>query len=293
MNEAKPLTRAQVARDVSYASSVQTRAGAFVVRALENSTGRLGLIRRADGYEDEVAAGADFWDVLRQRFGLSLSLRAGSLDLIPSEGPVVVVANHPFGILDGLMMGYLLSSRRAHFRVLAHRIFRKAPDLERVILPISFDGTKEAQRLNLKTRADALRYLGGGGCVGIFPGGTVSTAPRGGGRPLDPVWRPFTARMIQRSGATVVPVHFSGANSRVFQMASHLHPTLRLGLLIREFGARTDQPVSVAIGQPIFAQDLAAKADDARAMMDLLRRATYALSDQPGDADALGHDFES
>lgn len=288
------MTNPQIARDVSYASSVQTRAGSAVVRLLENSTGRIGLIRRADGYEDEVAQGADFWDVVRRRYGLDLAVRRGSLDLIPSDGPLVVVANHPFGILDGMMMGHILSSCRSDFRVLAHRIFRKAPDLERVILPISFDGDKEAQRLNLRTRAEALSYLGQGGCIGIFPGGTVSTSERAlSGRPLDPGWRTFTAKMIARSGATVVPVHFEGANSRLFQIASHVHPTLRLGLLIREFRKRIDQPVHVSIGAPIPRDVMSQHAKDPRAMMDLLRRATYDLSDTPADADRLGFDFET
>lgn len=282
----------QVARDITYAGSVQTRAGSAVVRCLENATGRIGLIRRAGGYDSEVAQGADFWDVIRRRYGLRLEFMSGSLDRIPRTGPLVVVANHPFGILDGLMMGHILSQTREDFQVFAHRVFRNAPDLEKIILPISFDGTKEAQKLNLRTRANALQYLSQGGCIGIFPGGTVSTAHRPFGRPLDPAWRTFTAKMIARSGAQVVPVYFDGQNGRLFQMASHLHPTLRLGLLIREFGRRVDRPVRVAIGDPIPASRLADHRQNPRAMMDLLRRATYDLSDTPGDGDTLGFDFE-
>lgn len=287
------MSPSQVARDVSYANSVKTPAGSAVVRVLENTTGRIGLIRRANGYEAEVAAGADFWDVIRRRYGLELDLQAGGLDLIPAQGPLVVVANHPFGILDGLIMGHILSERRQDFRVLAHRVFRKAPDLNRVILPISFDGTKEAQRLNLQTRSEALKYLADGGAIGVFPGGTVSTAARPMGRALDPSWRTFTAKMIARSGAQVVPVHFQGANSRLFQFASHLHPTLRLGLLIREFRKRVDQPVRLSIGAPIDPARLQEHGKDPRAMMDVLRRATYDLSQDPNDANQLGYDFET
>jgi putative hemolysin len=154
---------------------------------------------------------------MTDRFGLRLDVVAGSLDLIPREGPLVVVANHPYGILDGLVLGHILSGARAgDFRIMAHQEFRRATALERVILPIDFAGTRAALEGNLATRAAAIGYLRSGGAVGIFPGGTVSTAPHPFGQPMDPVWRAFTAQMIRKSGATVVPVWFEGANSRLF-----------------------------------------------------------------------------
>ena len=98
-----------------------------------------------------------------ERYGLSLQVIGGSLDNIPRDGPLVVIANHPYGILDGLMLGYILSQTRGDFRILAHRVFRKAAELDRVILPISFDETREATAENLETRRVALDYLAGGG----------------------------------------------------------------------------------------------------------------------------------
>ena len=224
-----------VARDISYSFSAQTRPGQAFIRSMENATGRLRLIKRADGYEREVGAGRDFWEVMVERYGLTLELLAGSLDNIPREGPLVVVANHPYGILDGLMMGHILSVVRGDFRILANRVFRKAEELNEVILPVSFDETKAGIALNLETRRTALNYLSDGGAIGVFPGGTVSTANKPFGRPLDPSWRSFTAKMIARSDAHVVPIYFDGANSRLFQLASHLHTTLRMALLIKEF----------------------------------------------------------
>ncbi|MXQ06857.1 acyltransferase [Alphaproteobacteria bacterium GH1-50] len=284
----------QVARDISYAYSASTRGGRAVIRTLENATGRLRLIRRAEGYHRDVAGGADFWDVMISRYGLSLDVVGGSLDNLPETGPLIVVANHPYGILDGLMMGHILSRRRAgDFRILAHRVFRKAEDLDRIILPVSFDETREAQLTNLETRKAALSYLAEGGAIGIFPGGTVSTAARPFSRPLDPGWRSFTAKMISKSGATVVPIYFEGANSRLFQIASHLHVTLRMALLINEFKRRVDEPVRAVIGEPIPQDDLARYRGDAKGMMDFLRARTYALSPKPlGRAD-YGFEFEA
>lgn len=281
-----------VAREISYSHSAQTRGGRAVIRVVENATGRLKLIRQAKGYEHDVAAGRDFWGVMIERYGLSLRLEGGSLESIPREGPLILVANHPYGILDGLMMGHILSEVRGDFRILAHRVFRKARDLEQVILPIAFDETPEARTMNIETRKAALRFLAEGGAIGVFPGGTVSTAARPFGRPMDPGWRSFTARMIAKSGATVVPVYFDGANSRLFQIASHIHATLRVALLIKEFKRRVGAPVGVVIGQPVDPAEIAARRGDTKAMMDFLRRETYALSPVPLGSPDYGFEFE-
>ncbi|MEX0282296.1 MAG: lysophospholipid acyltransferase family protein [Arenibacterium sp.] len=284
-------SRRHIARDISYAHSAATKGGRAMIRLMENTTGRLRLIKRADGYEHEVAAGRDFWAVMVERYGLSLNVIGGSLSNIPRDVPLILIANHPYGILDGLMMGHILSETRRDFRILAHRVFRKAEELNRIILPISFDETKEAMALNIETRRESLRYLGEGGAIGIFPGGTVSTGAKPFSKPMDPGWRSFTARMIAKSNATVVPVFFDGHTSRLFQIASHLHSTLRMGLLIKEFKKRVDTPVDVVIGEPI-GRDVLNSVRDSKAMMDFLRKATYELSPTPLRADEIGFEFE-
>ncbi|SEO95572.1 Putative hemolysin [Salinihabitans flavidus] len=281
-----------IAREISYAHSAETRGGRAMIRMMENATGRISLIKRAEGYEREIASGRDFWQVMTERYGLTLEVMGGSLDTIPAKGPLLMIANHPYGILDGLMLGHILSRARGDFRILAHQVFRKAEDLNRVVLPVSFDDDKAAAMRNLETRRVALEYLRAGGAIGIFPGGTVSTAQTPFGRPLDPGWRGFTARMLARSGAAVVPVYFDGHTSRLFQIASHLHAMLRMGFLLREFKKRVDTPVRVVIGEPIAAEKLNARAGDSKALMDFLRRETYALSPKPpGDA-LYGFEFE-
>lgn len=285
-------SRRQIARDISYAHSASSKSGRAVIRLMENTTGRLRLIKRADGYEEEVARGRDFWDVMVERYGLTLDVVGGSLDNIPKDGPLILIANHPYGILDGLMMGHILSEVRGDFRIMAHRIFRKAEELNRIILPVSFDETKEAVKLNLQTRKEALGYLSEGGAIGIFPGGTVSTSAKLFSHPMDPGWRSFTARMVGKSNATVVPVFFEGHTSRLFQIASHLHSTLRMGLLIKEFKKRVDTPVQVVIGEPIGRDILDPMATDSKAMMDFLRKATYELSPTPLKSYDYGFEFE-
>jgi len=285
-------SRRHAVRDISYAHSAETKSGRAMIRLMENTTGRLRLIKRADGYEQEVANGRDFWSVMVDRYGLSLDVAGGALSNIPKDGPLILIANHPYGILDGMMMGYILQILRGDFRILAHHVFRKADELNRIILPISFAETKEAMKLNIETRKTALDYLSGGGAIGIFPGGTVSTAAKPFSTPLDPGWRGFTARMVAKSDAAVVPIFFDGTTSRLFQIASHLHCTLRMGLLIKEFKKRVDTPVRVVIGEPIGRDKLDPLAKDGKAMMEFLRKATYELSPTPINPNDRGFEFE-
>jgi putative hemolysin len=291
--EGKPMQHTDVTHDISYATSARTRPGRALIRALENVTGRHKLIARAQGYEAEVAGGRSFWQVIPERYGLSLDIVGGALANIPRTGPLLMIANHPYGILDGLMMGHVLDGVRGDFRILANAVFRRAPDLNRVLLPISFDETKDAVRLNLETRSTALEYLSQGGAIGIFPGGTVSTSAKPFSRPMDPSWRNFTAKLIAKSGATVVPVFFEGHNSRLFQLASRIHSNLRLALLLSEFKSRMDEPVRVVIGKPVAAATLDALKSDPTAMMETLRSATYALSPRALPSYDLGYEFEA
>lgn len=279
------------AREISYAYSARTRAGRAFIRGVENLTGRPRLIRMAMGYDREVAQGRDFWEVMQERYRIRLAVTAQDIANIPREGPVVVVANHPFGILDGLAMGRILSMARGDFRILAHQVFHKAPNLRAVILPVDFDPTPEATAVNLRTRRAALDHLAAGGCVGIFPGGTVSTSARLWSRPMDPAWRTFTAKMIQRAKPAVVPMFFDGQNSRLFQIASHMHLTLRMALLLNEFNRRRRHDLRVTIGRALPQAGLAAFRGDARGLMDHLRRATYGLADPPLGDVGYGHDF--
>ena len=161
-----------------------------------------------------------------------------------------------------------------------------------MLLPISFDDTREAMAMNIATRKEALRYLGAGGAIGIFPGGTVSTAAKPFSKPMDPGWRTFTAKMITKSNATVLPIYFDGVNSRRWQIASHVHPSLRLGLLINEFKTRVGRSVEIAVGKPVPPEELMLHARDPRGMMDFLRETTYRLSPKPLADLSYGYEFE-
>ncbi len=270
-----------VARDISYATSTDGLIGQLFIRSIENITGRIGLIKRAKDYEKEVANGRNFWEVIVERYNIRMNIFNGSLDDIPKEGPVVLVSNHPFGILDGLLLGYILSKTRKDFKIIANRVFRKAKDLDHVVLPISFEENREGNIQNINTRNEAIRFLKAGGIVGIFPGGTVATSAKLFSRPLDPFWKRFTSKLILKSNATVVPIFFGGTNSRLFQIASHMSYNLRMALLIREFGLKVDRKIDIAIGKRISSRYLKRYSKDLDSMMAYLRIQSYSLSNDP------------
>jgi putative hemolysin len=283
----------QSAREISYAYSAQTFSGRAFIKILENITGRISLIKRAKGYKNELAGGDDFFNIMVRRYGLSLEILDGAFNNIPKDGPLILIANHPFGILDGLILGYILSKSRKDYKILAHKVFCTSEELTGVILPIAFDDTKEASRLNIQTRISALNFLYSGGAVGIFPGGTVSTSTTPFGVPMDPIWRSFTAKMITKSGARVVPIFFEGYNSRTFQLASHIHNNLRLGLLMKEFKSKVGNPVKICIGKPLSDREIKSRSGNYRILMDFLREETYKLSQTPLKSFEYGFEFES
>ena len=213
-----------------------------------------------------------------RRLALDVQFDPARLARIPRTGPVVIVANHPYGVLDGIVLSWLVQQVRGDFFVLTNAVLLRAPEVRDFVLPVDFAPTPEATQTNLESRAKARDHLAKGGCIVVFPAGGVSTAPdRLGRRPaIDAPWQPFTAQMIQRAKATVVPVCFSGQNSRLFQIASHLSLTFRLSLIFREVRNRIGTSLPVAIGEPIPFARLAHIKDRVELSTQLMHL-TYAL----------------
>ena len=282
----------KVNHDVSYAHSAQSKLGRAIIRCLENATGRSALLSRSPNLRTNVHSIQNLWHSIMEGYGVTIDIMQGELGDIPVDQPFIVVANHPYGILDGLVMGSVLAQSGANFKIIANDIFNKAREISDKILPISFKNTREAISLNLRTRKNAITHLSHGGAIGIFPGGTVSTSSKLFSQPADPSWRSFTAKMIFKSNALVVPIFFDGNTSRIFQLASHLHPNIRAGLLLREFKLRLDKPVRIVIGKPIPRCRMDLFKNDSRKIMDFLRLETYKLSPNKNQTFEYGYEFE-
>jgi putative hemolysin len=220
--------------------------------------------------------GESFWAAAIRQLELKITCNEEALRHLPSTGALVVVANHPFGVLDGLIISYLTSTVRDDFLVLTNSILYQADEIRAHLLPIDFAETKEALTTNLQSRAQAKAHLTKGGCVVVFPAGGASTVPKPWNRrAIDAEWKNFTARLIVGSKAPVVPIYFAGQNSRIFQIASHISMTLRLSLFFKEVYDKIGSEIQVRVGAPIAYKEL--EGLDRKTLMEHLRKQTYAL----------------
>ena len=236
----------------SYATSSDSWFKRHFIMLVERFSGQPRLKRLYLHNQAHPRLGESFWQACVRLLELKPRYDVAALGRIPKTGPVVVVANHPYGVLDGILISWLIEKVRSDFLVIVHSALLRAPEGRDNLLPVDFSETPEARATNLATRAAARERLEKGGVVIVFPAGMISTAPdRLGLRPArEYPWQPFIAQLIQRSRATVVPVWFGGQNSRLFQIASHINGALRLALIFHEVRIRIGAMIDIRIGDP-------------------------------------------
>ncbi len=262
---------------VSYVQPEDSLARSVTLDTLERLCGRRrlqGLYRRLK--QESSDASRFFADAL-ELARIRLELRGAPLATIPRQGPLVFVANHPFGIADGLAFCHLAQQVRGDFRILIHAMLCQDRDLAPYFLPIDFSGSAQARRSNIRAKQLAMRALERDIPVLVFPSGGVSTRGRFGfGALADLPWTTFAAKLISSSRATVVPTFFHGSNGRLFHVASHIAAPLRLALLLHETRRRFDQTMTVTLGEPI-PYDALAGVGGRQALTDHLHQRTWAL----------------
>jgi putative hemolysin len=255
--------------ELSYANERDPKLKRWFIRSIEGLSGRDRYTRLYEIWRNDIVGKTD------RVFGKMLDLINVDLRVqgiwppqhLP-EGPIVMVANHPFGIGDGIAVLALAEQLGRPFRVLINNELLKVPEMAPYSLPVSFEETKEALAINMQTRHEALRLLKEGVTVVIFPAGGVATAKKGFGRAEDLPWKMFPAKLIQAAKANVVPVYFEGQNGRLFHLASKISLTLRVSLLIREFRRLSGSAISARVGPMMSWEELSPLVD----RKDLLAR---------------------
>ena len=264
---------------VSYAHALDSRWRRLVIRTVESVTGGWRIARLYKVAKTYVDCGWDVWDsaldVLRVRIGVA----SHDVAKIPESGPLLVIANHPFGLVDGVILCHLVAKVRSDYKILLNNVLEQVDEIKPYILPVDFRDSLAARRVNARSAIEAKKLLHKGGVVIIFPSGGISTSARPFGEATDSEWKTFTAKRARVPKTTVLPVYFHGQNSRLFQIVSRFSQTLRYSLLVKEFRNQIGREIAVKIGEPLPPERIA-EFPDHGALTRFLRATTYRLKDR-------------
>jgi len=271
----------------SYAEPDDPLLKRLVIGAIEKMTGQPYLKHLYDTNRKAPREGENFWETAIRLLRLRINYNEEAIREVPREGPLVIVANHPFGVLDGIVISYLASKIRGDaFRVLTNSVLYRAEEIRPFLLPVDFGETKDALETNIRTRAEARAFLKQGGCIVVFPAGGAATTPKPWNRKaVDLEWKTFTAGLITQTRAAVLPIYFAGQNSRLFQLASHVSMTLRLSLFFKEVYDKIGSEMRVRIGRVISPAEI--EKLDRKQFMQHLRDMTYRMADETPDPPRL------
>lgn len=270
-------------RRLSYAGTFKNPYKAGTIRTIEWMTAKIPLLRLIRSFERSGApTGTGFWDKAVRHMGITVETPAEEIARIPKTGAVVVVANHPSGLVDGMVMAGLINRVRTDFKVLTRSLLTGVPEVEEFMIPVPFPHEDNARELSLQMRDETMKHLKAGGVIILFPAGKVAMSETWWGPAVEAEWNVFTHKIVKSSGATIVPIFFPGQNSRAFQIANQISETLRQGLLLYEIKRSLNKPQRPHIGHPIPADELDKWEGNPRGFLAWLREHTLGLgADSP------------
>ena len=247
-----------------------------VIRSIERFSGQPKIRKLYFDYVEEERPYANFWADALDRLSIKINLKKEAGASIPQSGPTLVVANHPFGVIDGLVLCALMAEIRSDYKIITHRVLKQAPATMDKILPIDFEETEAALATNIQTRQEAAACLRQGGAVIIFPAGAISLAPNLVGEAFDKEWKTFAAKLATQPGTVTVPFLFNGQNSLLFQAARKISLTLAYSLMFREICKLMGSTVSLTMRRQIRSDELVAL-ENRQAATQFLRERTYGV----------------
>lgn len=265
------------AKDLSYSNSFPSPKRHFVIRWVENLTGRITILKLVNKHQKEPPLPGNFWQQAMTRMGINTKIDDASLAKIPKSGPLLVIANHPHGLVDGMVLCEIMSQIRPDFKIMTRAFLAKIPDINDRMLPVAFDHEEDAIRKNVQARKDALEHVKNGGCLILFPAGRVAHSDTLFGEAVDGEWTNFLARLITRGKAAVSPMYFHGQNSRMYLIAAKLSPTVRQALLMHEVVRSLKTDMRPIVGDTIPFEDLENLGLPPKEMAAKLRTHTLAL----------------
>ena len=268
-------------RKLSYSGTFTDPKKIYSIRAIEWLTGKLPLLRLIRKFEKSgVKEGREFFTQALDFMGIDLITPQENVDNIPATGALIVVANHPHGMVDGMVMAELVGRKREDFLILTRSLISGVKEISQFMLPVPFPHEDDALNEGLRMRRTAMKHLKNGGVIILFPAGEVASSETWFGPAIESDWNPFTAKMINRSGATVLPIYFPGQNSRLYLIGDRISATLRQGLLLHEVVHSLNKPQRPVVGNPLQAEEMKHWGSNQRGFMAWLRDHTLALKDR-------------
>ena len=264
---------------LSYAGSFDSPVQRTIIRTIELMTGKIKIGRLVRKFEQQgTPRGQEVFTRVLETMGIDLQTPHAELERIPKKGPVILVANHPHGLVDGIVFAELVGRIRPDYRILTRSLLTGLDEeANNYLIPVPFPHQPDAQEKMVEMRQEAMKFLAQDGLVALFPSGVVASSETMFGPAVEAPWNAFTAKMIRKSGATVVPMHFLGSNSRAYQMANQVSATLRQGLLIHEIARSVNKPMAPVVGTAFSQDEIDARISDTRNFMAWLRDNTLAL----------------
>ena len=265
-------------RKLSYANTFTNPFQSNTIKTLELLTGKLRLLRKVNQFEKMgIPFGQPFWRQALDLLGIKLLTSKSELSKIPKKGSLIITANHPHGLVDGMVLAELIGKVRTDYKILTRSLLTGVNQIDQFMIPVPFDHEENALQKSLEMRRRAMEHLENGGVIVLFPSGKVASSETMFGKVVEGDWNPFTAKLIQKSGADVLPVFFPGSNSRIYQIANQISATLRQGLLIYEVVHAMNKPQKPLIGKIIKQEEISSWKSDPRGFMKWLREKTIEL----------------
>lgn len=205
---------------------------------------------------------------------------------IPQDGPLIVVANHPLGGLEGMLMARELLRRRSDTKVLTNELLSRFPEFDDLFIGLDVLGGKAASR-NTRGIRDACKHLAAGGALLIFPAGTVASIRLARLRIEDGQWNKLVGWLARRYHTACMPVHLDARNTPGFYLAGMVHKRLRTLLLPRELANKKNFVVNAAAGELLTSREIAQLGDGA-SITSFLRLSTDMLAPKSGDQPDVG-----
>jgi putative hemolysin len=219
-----------------------------------------------------------FCERLLKVMNIELDIKEGALESIPTEGPVLVTSNHPFGGIDGIILLACLRRNRKDVKAMVNYMLSVIPEMREMFIYVDPFISKSAVKTNLRPMRECMTWLKEGHLLFVFPSGEVSSYDKAQKIIRDPDWNTGIATLARKTNATVMPMFVKGSNTKLFNLAGMIHPRLRTILLPRQLIKMYNEKITIEIGSPVIPKEMKESFKTSKDLLQYIRLRTYILS---------------